>query len=964
MKPDRWDQIKRIYLLALEREPVQRDAFLNETCAGDDELRREVNSLLAYERRAEQFIESSAFEVAAKALAADEPGGSLSGRNIGPYTVLSLIGVGGMGEVYRARDTRLNRTVAIKVLPAAVADRPEQKLRLHREAKAIAALNHPNICVLHDIRHDEGIDYLVMECLDGETLADRLRKGPLPIEEVLKYAIQIADALDKAHRHGVVHRDLKPGNIILTRTGLKLLDFGLAKVGVPLPGLRPIGNERPLEDSSVASNAPGRLTGQGVIVGTLQYMSPEQLEGKEADARTDIFAFGAVLYEMVTGRKAFDGKSQVSVMAAIMDHVPPPVSTIQPLASPLLDHLTHSCLEKNPDQRWQSIADVLMQLRLIAATTTSHPTAPTKQKSSVRERAVWALAGLVIGAVAFAGFFVSPRPAADPSLMRFQIETPPSGFPTHVAISPDGRRLVAVIDTDKGELLWLRRMDGLEPQILSGTEGAQNPFWSPDGRFVGFFAGGKLKKVGMFGASPETICDASPSWGGSWSRDDVILMGAPNGPLLRVAASGGPVTPVTRLDASREELRHIRPYFLPDGQHFLFLAQSAKRENSAVFVGSLDSSPPRRLLASELKAAFTPPNHLLFVHDTTLMAQEFDIDRLELQGDPVTVVEGVNTNTGPGQAGFTASETGLLAYRGGGATANRQLLLADRSGRSLGFAGTPAAFQNPVFSPDGQVIGASLLEPGRDLWVMNVANGAMSRFTSNPAEEDYPIWSPDKTRIVFSSNRDGGIANLYGKPSNGSAPEELLFKSQYPKIPLSWSADGRHIAYEERHPQTKSDLWVFRMDGEQPLEFLQSPFNETQAQFSPDGRWVAYVSDQSGRQEVYIRSFPRSETEWQISTNLGFQPRWREDGKQLFYLASEGTEQFMAVDVEADSSKGLLRIGESQRLFAFDVISQNQRNSYDVLPGQRFLLNLIPRPTGSFPLITFVLNWASALERN
>jgi eukaryotic-like serine/threonine-protein kinase len=963
MKPDRWQDIKRLYLAALEKEAPQRAAFLDEACSGDHELRREINSLLAYENKAEQFIESPALEVAAKVLAADKPLASLLGRNIGPYNLLSLIGAGGSGEVYRAKDTRLNRTVAIKVLSSDVADRPDQKLRLHREAKAIGALNHPNICVLHDIGHDDGVDYLVMEYLEGETLAERLARNRLPMEEVLKYAIQIADALDKAHRQGIVHRDLKPGNIMLTASGVKLLDFGLAKVGVPLPGLRPIHDANRQRDSSIESDAQGHLTGHGVIVGTLQYMSPEQLEGKEADARTDIFAFGAVLYEMATGLKAFDGKSQVSVIAAVMDHVPPPVSSIQPLASPLLDHLTRGCLEKNSDQRWQSIGDVLMQLRLIAETNTSAQARLSgTHRPGFRERAAWGVAGLVIGAAALAGVLFSPRPSEDPPVMRFQMETPQSGFPTHIAISPDGKRLVAVIDSDKGEVLWLRRMDGLEPLILPDTEGAQNPFWSPDGRFVAFFAGGKLKKVGLFGAPAETICDASPSYGGTWSRDDVILIGSPNGPLLRVGSSGGSVTPVTRLDASRQEQRHIRPFFLPDGKHFLFVAQSANRENSAVFVGSLDSDPPKRLLASELKATFAPPNHLLFVHDTTLMAQEFDLQRHELLNDPVTVAEGINTNPPPGQAGFSVSESGLLAYRGGGSIANRQLLLADRNGRSLGFAGTPAPFQNPAFSPDGQFIAVSLLDPGRDLWIMNIASGAMSRFTMNPAEDDHPLWSRDKTRIVFSSNRDGGISNLYQKPSNGSGPEQLLFRSQYSKIPVSWSSDGGYIAFEERHPATKSDLWMLSLSELQPIEFLHSPFNETQAQFSPDGRWVAYVSDQSGRQEVYIRSFPRSDSEWQVSTNFGFQPRWREDGKQLFYLGSEGTEGFVAVDIDADSSRGLVRIGESRRLFEFDVISQNQRNSYDVLPGERFLLNLIPRPTGSLPLITFVLNWTAGLK--
>jgi len=969
MEPERWHKVKQIYQTALEMKASERTAFLDQVCADDEALSLEIQSLLEYEEKADQFIESPALEVAARRLAAD-PAGSLVGRNFGHYKVLSLVGAGGMGEVYRAKDTRLNRTVAIKVLPSHLADRPNQKKRLQREAQAVAALNHPHICVLHDVGQDEGIDYLVMEYLEGETLSARLEKGALSIELVLKYSIQIADALDKAHRRGVVHRDLKPSNVMLTPSGIKLLDFGLAKVGVALPGLRPAavptesGRERSSEDPLVAPSRAMKLTGQGTIVGTLHYMAPEQLEGKEADARTDVFALGAVLHEMVTGQKAFQGKSQVSVIAAIMDQTPPPVSSTQPLAPPLLEHVIRGCLAKDPDQRWQSVADILIQLRLISEAGSAWGTRTIERGIKRRELMAWVIIAVLIGVGVILALLVpSQRATTDSSIMRFEVETPQSGFPFHFALSPDGKRLAAVAPGEQGSALWVRRLDDLAPQILPYTDGGRDPFWSPGGRFLGFFAGGKLKKVDFYGAPAETLCEAPEFLGGTWNRDDVILFGSSSGPLFRISASGGPVTVVTQLRKSNGETGHVRPFFLPDGNHFLFVARNTKQENSAVFVGSLGSSQPKLLLLSALKAAFAPPHHLLFVRETTLMAQEFDPNRLELRGDPLPVAENVATNIVLNFPAFSVSQTGLLAYRPGGSRAYRQLVLVDRGGRRAEIAGPPGNFQNPVFSPDGQLIAVSRQDQGRDIWIVNTGGGMVSRFTMDPGVEDHAVWSPDGTRIVFSSDREGGVRNLYEKRSDGAGQEALLLKSDHSKTPLGWSPDGRNIVYEDRAPETGSDLWFLPMlgDKKEPIEFSRTSFNESHAQFSPDGRWLAYVSDVSGRLEVYVQSFPPTGSKWQISTNGGEQPRWRDDGKELFFIGLPGVEQFMAVDVATKPSDRVFRRGEPKKLFQFDVLSVNQRNSYDVTNGQRFLLNVIPRAVAT-PSVTLIVNWTAGLK--
>jgi serine/threonine protein kinase/Tol biopolymer transport system component len=950
MDSQRWQKIKHLYQSALDKEEVDRAFFLEQACAGDEDLKKEVQSLLQYESGSEKFIESSALEVAAKDLAHD-PAGSLVGRSIDHYRIESLLGAGGMGEVYRAQDSRLNRTVAIKVLPPHTADQPDQKLRLQREAKAIASLNHPHICVLYDIgQYGDNTEYLVMEYLEGETLADRLRKGPLAVDEALKYSIQIADALDKAHQHGIVHRDLKPGNVMLTPSGAKLLDFGLAKVHAPvrLAGMR----HSPTSPSSGSS-----LTLHGTIVGTLQYMAPEQLEGQDADARTDIFAFGGMLYEMVTGEKAFQGKSQVSVMAAIMDHTPAPASSIRAVVSPLLDHLIRVCLEKDASHRWQSASDVLIQLRFLADGGSGlQRSDPAGKKTNLREIVAWSIAALLVATL---GIALLNRPVPTRPLgaqMRFELNTPSSSNPGHIAFSPDGTRIVAVVDAAPSSKLWLRNSDELGGKLLEYTDGAQNPFWSPDGRFIAFFAGDKLKKIGLFGAPAEIICDAPPSWGGTWNSGDVILFGSESG-IWQVTPDKKTAL-ITKVNPELAESGHFRPEFLPDGKHFLYLSQNANPDNSAIYLGSLDSTPPKRILAAKLKTVFAPPNHLLFVRDVTLMAQEFDLARMEAVGDPWPLGQGVGSNGTNGQASFSVSNDGHLAFRLGGETENHLLLKMDRSGHITGQVGIPAPYQNPVLSSDGEFVA---VRRQSDIVIINAASDNIQPpLTQDPAVEDHPVWSADRTHIAFSSTRAGGVANLYVKRSDNAGPEELIQKSANPQLPQSWSTTG-YLLYEEKDPKTKSDLWTVSMKDRKVRVFLRTPADETQAQFSPDGQFVAYVSNASGAKEVYVRRFAMGESR-RVSTKGGTQPRWGENG-ELFFLS--GTpEEFMVVNIPLKSSDPLTGISEPRLLFKYDVATLNQRNSYDVMKGHGFLLNGIPRPLGEVAPIVVVLNWMHGKPRN
>jgi len=891
----------------------------------------------------------------------------LSGRRLGPYEILSAVGAGGMGEVYKARDTRLDRIVAIKVLPAHLADRAELRERFEREARTIASLNHPHICTLHDIGQQDGIDYLVMEYLEGETLAQRLNKGSLPLEQVLQYAIEIADALDKAHRKGVTHRDLKPGNIMLTKAGTKLLDFGLAKLKQEIAPANVQLSELPTADDP--------LTARGTIVGTLQYMAPEQLEGKEVDARTDIFAFGAVVYEMATGKRAFEGKSQASVIGAILKDDPPPISSLQPMTPPALDRVVKKCLAKEPEKRWQAASDICDELKWIAeGGSQAGLPMPIVAHRKTRERLAWIVAAVFLLLAVLSAtvhFRESPK---DSRTVYFSIFPPekssilqPSAFSGRpMDVSPDGSQVAFIAIAEGKQSIWVRPLGSLAARPLPGTEGATAPFWSPDNQYIGFFVGEKMFKVPTSGGPAQALCDmpgVTSSRSGTWNREGTIVFGGLGNPLYRVSEAGGQASPVTKLDQSRQETSHYSPHFLPDGNHFLYFARSTTAPaNDGIFVGSLDSKPNKLLLQVDSEAQYTPPGYLLYVRDGTLTAQGFDANGLELSGEPSPVADQVESLQ-TGASAFSASENGVVVYQSGNQSS--QLVFVDRGGKLVQSVGPPGEYRNATLSPDGSRVVVDRYSVGiragsRDLWLYELARGAVSRLTFDPSENSDAVWSPDGKQIAFESTR-GGCRGLYKKLSSGAGAEETLFKASDLRSPRDWSSDGKFILFERSDPKTGSYLWVLPLFGDRkPIPFHQTEFQELDGRFSPNGRWIAYDSNESGKREVYVQPFPASAGKWQISTNGGSDPIWRPDGKELFYLATDG--KIMAELVKADAT---FEAGVPKALFQTMFIGfvrggfEHYRVTAD---GQRFLVNM-PSAGGTPPPITVVLNWTAGLRK-
>ena len=876
------------------------------------------------------------------------------GNTLSHYKIISKLGQGGQSEVYLAEDSRLDRKVALKILPQHLSERAELRERFEREARAVSSLNHPHICTLHDIGEQDGIHYLVMEHLVGETLEARLAKGPLPLEQTLEYAIQIADALDKAHRQGVVHRDLKPGNIMLVKSGAKLLDFGLAKLQQA---------DTPTNLSALPTEQ-ANLTAEGTILGTLQYMAPEQLEAKEADSRTDIFAFGAVVYEMATGKKAFEGNSQASLISAIMKDDPRPMGELQSMAPPVLDRVVRRCLEKEPDERWQTAADLLAELKWVIEGG-SQPDVPVLvvSKRKNRERLAWGLVVVLVGlAIALGVLYFSAAPEESGSIQFSVSPSPPQGVLSSVAsLSPDGRHLAFRLSSSDGSpLIWIRSLNSVEARPLLGTEQGSYPFWSPDNRFIGFFAEGKLKKIAISGGPPQTVCDAPIPRGGTWNRNGLILFAMENKVLHQVSEDGGSATPLTTLDETHQELAHLWPHFLSDDRHFIYLAQSLAQGNSRIYAGSLDSSERTHLLDSDFMAMHSS-GYLLFVREQTLMAQRFDETELRTMGGPLPVAEGIGSNTFMGRAGFSVSERGVLSYRTGGSTESSQLTWYDRTGKELGSVGPPGGYLTPALSPDGTRVAVARRDSGEansDIWILDVFQGTTSRLTFDPANDDSPTWSPDGSQIVFSSNRGGGPRQLYLKDSAGAGQEQLLLESNNETWSMSWSLDGQFLTVFDSDPNSGLDLWTMPMfDDRKPTPFLREPFDEIQGQLSPDGRWMAYSSNELGSYHVYVQNFPPSGGKWQISPGPGLQPKWRQDGKELFYINYQG--ELMAVDVKTDAIFGH---GIPRPLFQTDVNMVLQRNSYDVTAdGQRFLVNSLIQDESS--PITVVVNWTAELEQ-
>jgi serine/threonine protein kinase len=899
--------------------------------------------------------------------------GLTTGSRLGPYEILSAIGAGGMGEVYKARDTRLDRTVAVKVLPADLAGDPDRRARFEREARAIAALSHPHICTIHDVGRHEEIDYLVMEYLNGETLADRLThaKGALPLEQVLKIGIDIADALDKAHRAGIAHRDLKPANVMLTKSGAKLLDFGLAKLRGPAAPITMSG----MEGMTIATPA----TVEGTILGTIHYMSPEQVEGRDADTRSDIWALGAVLYEMATGRRPFDGASAASVIGGILKDTPPAISTRQPLAPPALDHVVGQCLEKDADERWQDAGDVKRELAWIAEGGTAIAPVGARTRNRWSERVAW----ITAAAAVLTALFSILRPTSAPTVgdvVRATILPPdktlftPQSATTvsvpQLAVSPDGRAIVfAAAAPGARPTLWLRSLDAVTAHSLPGTEDGESPFWSPDHRWIGYFADGKLKKIPASGGPSQVIAaNVSANFGASWGPDDTILFSRGPTGVLRVSSSGGRVTPVLELDASRQEGSHRFPHFLPDGRHFLFTVRSSLADQVGVYAGSLDGKTKKLLIHGYTTALYAPPGHVLFLDGDALMGQAFDAERLELKGQAFLVEGGVGRSSSGGGS-YSVSGTGTLAYAGTLSTPGR-LTWFDRGGTPSESIRTLGDYTDFRLSPDQTRLAASLADPKTgfiDIWITDLTRSSSAPFTFGPILNASLVWAPDGARIMFRTTRAGGLQELYGKSAGGGGTEELVLSQTTERasglmsatVVLSdWSPDGRHLLFSTT-PSSDYDLWLMPLAGDaKPVSFLSAPGDQIHGNFSPDGKLVAYTSSESGRFEVHVQTFPLSDRQWTVSTTGGYEPRWRADGREIYYLSLD--QKLMAVAVGPGPS-----FGAPTELFQVRVaegVSAQRTHYVASRDGRRFL---VYTPTGDTAIvpITVVLNWTAALKK-
>ncbi len=884
-----------------------------------------------------------------------------TGTRLGPYEVLGPAGAGGMGEVYRARDTRLERTVAVKVLPESVATDPEFRQRFEREGRAISSLQHPHICTLYDIGRQDGIEYLVMEFVEGESLADRLMKGPLPPREVIRLGTELADALDKAHRQGITHRDLKPGNIMLTRSGVKLLDFGLAK---PAPVQTAVNTVL----TAMTTSKP--LTAEGKIVGTFQYMAPEQVEGREADARSDIFALGAVLYEAATGKKAFDGRTQASVIAAVLAGDPPAMAAIQPLTPPALERIVRTCLAKDPEERWQSAADVARQLKWLEESSVSATAKPPGRRRWPQWLwiAAAAASGILLGVLVL-------RPAGDagdaiyasivaPANSGFVFTSDVGGPP---ALSPDARSLVYAAQSQNGtRMLWLQRLSAGGPQPLSGTENATFPFWSPDSRSIAFFANGKLNRVEIGGGMPTAICRAADGRGGTWNREGVIVF-APEfrSGLFRVGASGGEPQELTRVDASKHT-SHRWPEFLPDGRHFLYLAvhhDPNQAENNGLYWASLDGKENRLVMRSSAAAAYAA-GKLLYLREEMLLAQDFDPGSGQLNGGAVTLATGVAYDRAIWRGAFTASGARLLAYQAGGHTSGNTPQWVDREGKKLGMVGEPDFYRDYRISRDGRRLALARGDPS-DIWIFDIERGTGARFTFDAGNNEFmPVWSPDGRQLAFSSDR-GGKSAVYIRDLRAGGGEQLVQQHEEPLRVNDWSPDGKFILYEQGEPGRRIELWAIPLNGERkPFPVVQTNGAARVGQFSPDGRWIAYQSNESGRFEIYVTRFtpgnPAGGGKWQVSGAVGGSrsPVWRRDGKELYFI--NAGSRLVAATVNGRGEG--FEVGETRTVLRSTFAGGYLGFDYDVMPdGKKFILFAGNESSGA-PL-SLVVNWTAELKK-
>ena len=875
-----------------------------------------------------------------------------AGTRFGPYELVSFIGAGAMGEVYRARDLRLGRGVALKLLPPLFFINPDRLQRFEQEARATSMLNHPNILAIYDIGRGDGHSYIVSELLEGETLRSRLLHGTISVRGAVDSAIQIARGLAAAHAKGIVHRDLKPENLFVTKEGpIKILDFGLAKV-------------TSTEFESASSDEVHTIP--GVVIGSAPYMAPEQVRAQSVDHRADIFALGAILYEMLSGRRAFDGGSAVETMSAVVRDETPDASASNAAVPEALNRIVRHCLEKDPDRRFQSAADVAFQLEGLSAQSGSmiKPVAPTLGRVNRRERffAAIAIVAAVAAAILAVNYFRQDAPVAAP-VFRYTIP-PPEGtrlpsFPSFLTLSPNGAHVVFVaVSTDSRRQLWIQDLASVTPRMLPGTTGADQPFWSPDSRFVAFFAEGKLRKIDITGGLPQTVSDAAPARSGTWNDAGIIVFtpGAGAG-LYTVPAAGGVPTPLTTLDRSRSESDHLWPHFLPDGERFVYLARSADPRNTALYLGSLDGKTRELLASVDSNAMFSPPGYLIYQREGTLMARPFDAERGQFTAAEFSVAAPVGYNGANGRGAFAVSQTGVLMYRAGPDNPSSEVVWFDRTGNRVGSLELSDASPDAWLSADGATVALSRADrrTATSIWVASLMRGTLSRLTFGPGMDTLPIWSPDGKSVVFASNRAGAF-DLYRKASSGAGEEQLLLKSNADKYASDWSRDGRQLLYYSPGAQGDFDLWVLS-DGK-ATPFLQTRFDERNARFSPSGRWIAYASNETGSYEVYVVPYPPvAGAKWQISTTGGVQPRWRADERELFYLSTDG--RVMAVPIRGTAG---FEHGEPQQLFQTRLdpsVLINDRN-YDVAAdGERFV---VTTPLGTTVPMTVVVNWTGSLR--
>jgi eukaryotic-like serine/threonine-protein kinase len=866
------------------------------------------------------------------------------GRKLGPYEIVSAAGAGGMGEVYRARDTRLGRDVAVKVLPESLSAQPEFQQRFEREARSISALSHPHICALYDVGQDGGTYYLVMEFLEGESLADRLARGPLPCEQVVRYGIEICEALDAAHRQGVVHRDLKPGNVMITRAGAKLLDFGLAK-----PAEAAVAATSSEVMTAMATNPAKPLTDKGAVLGTFQYMAPEQLEGKPADQRSDIFALGAVLYEMATGRRAFSGKTQASIIAAILAAEPPPVTSVQPLTPPALELLIRTCLAKDPEERYQSVHDVRLQLKQIA-TASGSVVAPISKRRKLWP-ALAALAALVAVTLFFVGRRLSepapPAPAYRTSLL------PPSNhsFVAYdFALSPDGTRLVFSASSPDGvSKLWLKNLATDANTELFGTDGATGPFWSRDSKNIGYFSDNRLNRMDIQTGAVQSLAPAVVGRGGTWSREgQIIFCNAVDKGLSRVPASGGPFVEATKLISQGGESQRF-PTFLQDGRHFLFIIDWSN-DHDGLYLASMDDPNPK-LIQSDVHGTLALVNgRLFFVRDGTLFAQKFDEAKLKLVGDPVAVVaQELEQDTGFSRSGFTVAENGAMVFQSRKSYTSH-LVWFDRTGKELETVGPPAPY-HPTISPDGNHL-AITLDSASDghmrVHVFDLVRGTITNITPDSTRSEAPVWSPDGNSVAYSSR--GPRSELRVRAADGSGDSTKVAES--PRIMTTdWSPDGRHILYMN-FLKGVPELWTYDAVEKKNAALIPPPAAE--GQFSPDGHWIAYTIGGNIEPGIYVQPFPGPGPRTQISVSGGTQSRWSPDGKELYYVGIG--KQLMAVSIKTEGGK--LVASPPHPLFRTRMHATRYAIfQYDVShDGKRFLINSLPREDAAAPL-TLLTDW-------